>query len=81
MNNNISEETKRKAWEDARFPCVTKSQKELDQVRLDPYNILIGWTDFDCQDSELGWTIVRGVAVSYEKLEHHKQRLARGELD
>ena len=27
MNNNISEETKKKAWEDARFPCVTKLQK------------------------------------------------------
>ncbi len=79
MNNNISEETKKEAWEDARFPCVTKLQKELDQTRLDPYNVLIGWTDFDCQDSEFGWTVVDGVAVSYEKLEHHKQRRARGE--
>ena len=81
MNNNISEKTKKKAWEDAQFPCSSDSQKASDQTRLDPYHVLIGWIDFGCQDSDLGWTVVHGVAVSYEKLEHHKKRLARGELD
>ena len=32
MNNNISEETKKEAWEDARFPWADELQKKLDQT-------------------------------------------------
>lgn len=71
MSDHFSEEDKRVAWQNAKQPDADPHTKEQDLARWDLYGNLIGWHDFGCPDSGLGWTIVDGVAVSFDNLEMH----------
>ena len=74
MSDHFSEEDKRVAWQKAKQPDADLHTKEQGLSYRDLYGALIGWPDFGCPDSVLGWTIGDGVAVSFDNREGHKKR-------